>query len=680
MRRIFAFTLALILVSSTAYADIGDNAVGMNVHDGRQSFVDACADLGVQWVRVDGNWVILEPQDDQYNWGYLDDAVAAANDAGINVFMTLGYNPAWVPRTGDTDGEPGNDIPDTAAWTDFVTAAVNHFRPMGVTHYGMWNEANLTHFFEGSAQQYADVIAVPGAAAVRAACDDCLVLGPELANVGDADDFLEEVLTHAGTQTFDIITHHSYNGFPELGTQIYDGDRFFNVLDQQRFPFTRRSLRQVLDQFGWTGEVWITETGYRTDPVDDATEEERQATYYELVLEEQLKRGWYTNTFFYEIHDCGIDQPDCDIDGFGIMRATAGSPGSRSFPADFRTKPAYDTLKDTIANTPSFQGGGPPVCGNGEDDDGDGRADLDDRGCADAADDDESDDPPRPRVEVTFGAATVDGDLGDWADADWLVLDTEDWRGTEALDLLDLRVRFSARWQYDGIYLAFEVTDEAHVNDHEPENLWQGDSVQIAFDVGHNGGVGYDDVDDHEINFALTDGGPSSYRFHGPEGASDAWEFAIARDGSQTGYEIFLGADVLPSLTLEQGSMPAFSFLVNDDDGDGREGWMEWTPGIGNGKEPYWFGELLLQPFVTPGSDAGLPDDNFDAGGDRAPDLGTVSGDVGSGVDAASAPDEVGGSDGGCQCSSAAASSTPWFAALLALLFCAAKRPRRFGV
>ena len=40
-------------------------------------------------------------------------------------------------------------------------------------------------------------------------------------------------------------------------------------------------------------------------PIGDAGEEDLQAVYVRRVLEEQLGRAWYTNSFFYEISDCG---------------------------------------------------------------------------------------------------------------------------------------------------------------------------------------------------------------------------------------------------------------------------------------------------------------------------------------------------------------------------------------
>ncbi|CAN0567200.1 unnamed protein product, partial [Laminaria digitata] len=265
-------------------------------------------------------------------------------------------------------------------------------------HFGLWNEANLQSFFEVTVDEYANILVNPGAAAVRAVCADCYVLGPDLAHVGDVDDYLEQTLARTAG-AWDIITHHTYNGFRETGWRIWDGDGFLNALELQRFSFTRRGLRQVLDAAGWTGEVWITETGYRTRPPGDATEEGLQAIYVRRVLEEQLQRAWWTNSFFYEIHDCGPDQPGCPIDGFGIMRATSGTPGQRSFPNDFRLKPAFTEIQSFIQNNPAIIGTQPALqCGDGIDNDSDGRIDLQDRGCSGPTDDDECDDPPRERL------------------------------------------------------------------------------------------------------------------------------------------------------------------------------------------------------------------------------------------------------------------------------------------
>ncbi len=623
-RSLIVFCLALLLPPSLR-AGVGDNSVGMNIHVGRETFIDACADLGVGWVRMDGNWFVMEPSQDNYNWAWMDAFVTRANAAGLKVFITLGYTPDWVPSHGEAgDGSTGDNCPDDQThWVDFVEDAVTHYRAMGVTHYGMWNEPNLDGFFDGTVQEYVDIIMVPGAAAVRRVCADCKVLGPELANVGDCDIYLEDIFARAPASTFDIITHHSYNGFVETGWNIFSGDGFINVLDDQRIPgFTRKDIRQILDAAGWTGEVWITETGYRATPVGDQTEEDTQAIYYTRVLEEQLNRAWFTNSFFYEIHDCGPDQPECTIDGFGIMRAESGSVGSRTFPDDFRLKPAFWALKQFIIDHPEIVGTQPPPqCGDGQDNDQDGLTDLEDLGCSGALDDDESDDPAKkPLNAYRTPGLTIDGNHDDVGPDGWVGLAEESWHGTEQLQNPgDLSVRSAARWNAAGLYFAFEVTDDVHQNDHTVDMIWASDSVQLGFDLGLNGGLGYDDTDDHEINFALVLGDRiASHRFHGPTGATDDFDVMVVRDGSKTLYEIHIGPSALPGINLSAGQQIGFSFLVNEDDGDGRIGWVEWTPGIGSEKAPGYFGLLILldQQSGGPDDDGGEPDAGTDGGSD----------------------------------------------------------------
>jgi hypothetical protein len=650
-RTISALYLAFLLLPA-ARADVGDNSVGMNIHVGRDTFIDACADLGVGWVRMDGNWFVMEPSQDNYNWAWMDAFVDRANVAGLKVFITLGYTPDWVPSHGPADGETGDNCPnDDTHWVDFVEDAVTHYRAMGVTHYGMWNEPNLDGFFDGTVEEYVDIIMVPGAAAVRRVCSDCKVLGPELANVGDCDVYMEDIFARAPASTFDIITHHSYNGFTETGWNILDGDGFINVLDAQRCPIQilcRKDLRQILDATGWTGEVWITETGYRATPVGDQAEEDTQATYYVRVLEEQLKRAWYTNSFFYEIMDCKPDQSDCTIDGFGIIRAESGSVGSRIFPDDFRRKPAYWALKQFIVDHPEIVGAQPPPqCGDGADNDNDGLTDIADRGCTDAFDDDESDDPPRIRMEAyRTPGMSLDGDLGDAGPDGWIQLGAQAWHGTEPLSGPgDLSVRAAARWDADGLYLVLEITDDVHDNTHPLADLWMADSVQLGLDTGRNGGLGYDDTDDHEINFALSGGQTRMYRFHGPDAATDDFAAVVARDGSKTIYEIHLPPSTLPGVDFQSGQLINFSFLVNEADGSGRVGWIEWTPGIGMDKEPEYFGEIYLDSRTSggPDEDGGEPDAGIDGG----PDGG--DGDAGQPTDrgADEIEDAGGGDDAG---------------------------------
>ena len=128
--------------------------MGINTHVPGADLLDLCVDAGVSWVRMDGDWLSLTPAAGRYEWAALDAAVNAARARGLRVYLTLAYTPVWVPRVARTrtDTYPGNDEPASSAeWTAFVTEAVRHYRPLGVTHFGIWNEPNLNGFWEEAA-------------------------------------------------------------------------------------------------------------------------------------------------------------------------------------------------------------------------------------------------------------------------------------------------------------------------------------------------------------------------------------------------------------------------------------------------------------------------------------------------------------------------------------------------
>jgi hypothetical protein len=636
-----ALVVALAMPTG-ALASFGDEAVGMNAHVPTAEVVDLVADLGASWIRVDADWW-AQSAPCSASIGFsaaLDQAVVRADQRGLRVFMTLAYTPPCA-SSGDGDGKPHNEPPDPAKYGAFVRQAVAHYRALGVTHFGLWNEANLTSFWEGSASDYVTHVVAPGIPAIAAGCSDaghgdCKALGPDTAHTGDYDVWLEDVLDgmNAAGLSFDILTHHCYLGFD---LAIWDGDSFVNALDQRRAEFTRRSLLDVLKDTGHAPggvpdiEVWMTETGYQCEPADDAGEKQKQADYYQRVLDEQLARTWYTNTFFYEITDSGDA-----LDGFGITRG----PGHAH-------KPAYDALKARIASEPALQSGPEAACANGDDDDGDGLVDLADPGCADADDDDEADGPSPPAkptlvaLPASAGQA-LDGSLDDWAAASFVTIASPaDFvsAGGAPGDASDLSARIAVAWEPGAVWLGVEVQDDAHVNDHAAADLWMADGLQVAFDVATNGGAGYDDTDDFELGWASTTGGSVSFVWHAPPGSSaKGGDFVVARSGTKTTYEVRIPAGELGLADVHDGLRVGFSLVVDDDDGGGREGFIEWSTGIGLAKSPADFGRvafaLTAPPVGAGGSGAG-------AGG---PGLGGA-GVGGAGVGGASAG--VGGADGG---------------------------------
>ena len=84
-----------------------------------------------------------------------------------------------------------------------------------------------------------------------------------------------------------------------------------------------------------------------------------------------------------------------------------------------------------------------------------------------------------------------------------------------------------------------------------------------------------------------------------PAGPVENYKLAINRDNMEqtTVYEIALPwTEILPEKfsELDLNRSLGFSMLVNDNDGKGRRGWIEYASGIGEGKNTALFTYLNL--------------------------------------------------------------------------------------
>ena len=662
--RLIGLSLAgLTLLAAPAHAQDPQNALGMNVHQAPDDELDATAALGVGWARVDNNWWSVEQAQGRYDWAALDRVVSGATQRGLRVYMTIAYTPEWA-SAGGRDDSAINDPPRAGTYADYVRATVERYRDR-VQHFGIWNEPNLEHFFEGSVDQYLDSIVRPGAAAVRAACPACQVLGPDLAGLSGWQPYMAEILRGA-PDAFDIIAHHSYARVPGVGGALWACDDFEHAIDigADAICFYKPGLRQVLDDAGWDGDVWMTEVGYQTQPSDDEQQLEWQRLTVESILALQRRTPWWTNSFFYEISDCGPTQPGCPIDGFGLLRRTADPDGT--WADNFVIKPAFAWLRDTLA--------GP-----------DWNAPIEPPPPMDA-----------PLIEAPKRAAGLpDGRLDDW-DADGCVI-LDRWAAVDAQPrpaAADFSGRACAAWSDAALWLAVDVRDDRHQNAEAALTLWQADSLQMALDVDQDGrpGVGYDE-DDSEWTIALSSGQSVVRTEHGDRAALGV----VRREGDRTVYEFRV-----PLENLRPGRTLAASFLVNERDDRVREGWLEWTSGIGREKRPAEFGTLRLvdrpaqpppaQPAdmgvdmdmePEPGADLGVGADRGVIGDGGQTDGGPAVGDggrdddggpdfdhspIGEAPQIPDSPTPRDDDDGGCAQASGARSTTLWTLGLIALI------------
>ncbi len=709
MRRLTTWVVVgrLILAGTTLRAaPAGEcSPYGANAHIPDGATLQALADAGIAWVRMDFNWSLIEPQKGEFHFEVLDQAVDEARARGMNVFATLAYSPKWAvadPACEDGTSNPCLTKPpaNVQDWRDFVLATVRHFKGR-VRHWGMWNEPNLDAFFEGTLDDYVDRVLVPGAQAVQWEDPGALVLGPELAGVTDSSQWngdngscvlgvctfngwemdLAQVLDRAGS-LIDIITHHFYKkNATALMEAVLDGE-YDSVIGLVK---THSSLKEIVEKYFPSKEVWLTEYGWETPAYGGWTgggsvSEANQAAYHAAFLDarEQVAAGTWggsdndpwpnlARVFLYDARDSVVDG---HLYAFGILRVD-GTPkpaweAIRAFiaehpPACPPAPPVWKTLPIIVLeqggeaakvvdlweytddpDTPkqdlvfSIVDAGDPAAGVALEDGRflsaypdpafhgftQGRVRVDDGQFQAEAEFGVS---VKPVIPKTYQAAwlrpVVDGDLAEWGGVAQIQLVIEkDWVGLDGgtpAGPTDLTANGRMTWDEAHLYLAFEVTDNTHVVQEPAETLWLGDSVQFALDLGGDRTPGaYDDDDDWEVGVALSAGGVLAHCFHAPAGTTECpVQAAVVRKGNRTSYEVAFATGGTPPETF------GMTFLVNENDGQGREGFLQWTPGIGLSKDPSRFGTVSLVggppsdeggPPDAPAPDEGLPEEFAD--------------------------------------------------------------------
>lgn len=210
----------------------------------------------------------------------------------------------------------------------------------------------------------------------------------------------------------------------------------------------------------------------------------------------------------------------------------------------------------------------------------------------------------------------IDGDLGDWpanvekvslTDANAYKKVPELWKPADK----NIRAEVWSSWRDDGLYLAIAVYKPVFFqNANGPMEMWQADSMQIAFDPLKNGKIAklnefkYDD-DDFEYTVGLLKGEPMVYRHRASSVVYDGFqknmgvvtdevESAVKVMPGKTVYEIKFPPRSISPFRLEENNSMRWNFIINLNNGQGRMGWLELTPGIGQSKSPGEFMELVL--------------------------------------------------------------------------------------
>ncbi|MFA6291233.1 MAG: beta-galactosidase [Victivallales bacterium] len=218
---------------SSSRLGAGFECLDRNMWDVNQAW-PVLDELGIKWARVQTGWAKTEKQTGVYDFAWLDAIVDKLLERGVFPWLSISYgNPVYTKNMNTSPegispnyqgcNEFGVGFPpihtdeERKGWQNYVRALVRHFRGR-VTHYEVWNEADLLSFWkcQPKAADYVDLVRLT-AKPLREEQPDAKLIGGAIAwgmTVWSLK-YLEDCMKAGMHELIDIITYHGYKSVPE---------------------------------------------------------------------------------------------------------------------------------------------------------------------------------------------------------------------------------------------------------------------------------------------------------------------------------------------------------------------------------------------------------------------------------------------------------------------------------
>lgn len=227
---------------------------------------------GIYWMRQQIAWEDIQDVSGEIFWAELDDIVADADAAGINLLISVVRSPSWATPNGG-NGMPAREYFGTFA--DFMRQMADRYRGR-VQAYQVWNEPNLAIENAGlvaSADYYVDLLSVtydaikaadPYAIVVSASPSATETDEPTIA-ISDVT-FTRQMLSNPNFKADVIGTHPGGQNNPPDALFPEDPGPKPGWDNSREFYFRRiEDIRQIALETGRGDyQIWLTEFGWAT--------------------------------------------------------------------------------------------------------------------------------------------------------------------------------------------------------------------------------------------------------------------------------------------------------------------------------------------------------------------------------------------------------------------------------
>jgi len=254
--------------------------VQVNLQGQQELWMGEAEKLGMEWIKQQVRWELIEPVEDEYDWSQLDVGLEAASDHGFKVLLSVVTAPDWSREPGANLEEHGPPA-DMADYTEFLEKILTRY-PGQVHAIEVWNEQNLdrewtstrglqpSHYMEMLRASYQTIKAIdPGVVVISGA------LSPtgfdNRVNAWDDFAYMDAMIANGLLNYADCIgAHHNginvppgvtWDAVPNDPTAAFRGP-FDNPHHSWAFRSTLQGYAFRVQQAGGDQKLCVTEFGW----------------------------------------------------------------------------------------------------------------------------------------------------------------------------------------------------------------------------------------------------------------------------------------------------------------------------------------------------------------------------------------------------------------------------------